>query len=254
MGGQGSGRPPSEETIIKRTMPVLTPIGTDLFLPNYSGLKSTARKDNVGESISHTTLSDIGTNTHAQIDFHIADSSDPHGATLTQTSLQITSYLMIVADYPQCGIYYYNPSLFGGGYNVFKRGTTGDADAAVASSSELGYNSFYGWDGTDYKRGGYFAFYSTENWDATHQGTLFNISTTLNGQDFNSERLVIDGDGIIIPKGNINSDYLIRGGYYSLDFSEGITATITTAKLTSGGANGSMTFKNGILTAQTAAT
>ena len=34
----------------------------------------------------------------------------------------------------------------------------------------------------------------------------------------------------------------------------GITVTITTAKLTTGGANGSMTFTNGILTAQTQAT
>lgn len=34
----------------------------------------------------------------------------------------------------------------------------------------------------------------------------------------------------------------------------GVTATITTAKLTGGGANGSMTFTNGVLTAQTAAT
>lgn len=34
----------------------------------------------------------------------------------------------------------------------------------------------------------------------------------------------------------------------------GLTATITTAKLTSGGSNGSMTFINGILTAQTQAT
>ena len=34
----------------------------------------------------------------------------------------------------------------------------------------------------------------------------------------------------------------------------GLTATITTAKLTAGGANGSMTFTNGILTAQTQAT
>ena len=43
-------------------------------------------------------------------------------------------------------------------------------------------------------------------------------------------------------------------GYQSSDGSTGISATITTAKLTPGGANGSMTFKNGILTAQTAAT
>ncbi len=34
----------------------------------------------------------------------------------------------------------------------------------------------------------------------------------------------------------------------------GITVTITTAKLTGAGTNGSMTFTNGILTAQTAAT
>jgi hypothetical protein len=34
----------------------------------------------------------------------------------------------------------------------------------------------------------------------------------------------------------------------------GITHTITTAKLTTGGSNGSMTFTNGILTAQTQAT
>ena len=44
------------------------------------------------------------------------------------------------------------------------------------------------------------------------------------------------------------------GGYKSSDGSAGITAVITTAKLTAGGANGSMTFKNGILTAQTQAT
>ncbi len=36
--------------------------------------------------------------------------------------------------------------------------------------------------------------------------------------------------------------------------SPGITATITTAKLTSGGTAGSMTFVNGILTKQTQAT
>jgi hypothetical protein len=42
MGGQGSGRLPSEETLVKRQYEKLTPIATDgdpLFLPNYSGLK-----------------------------------------------------------------------------------------------------------------------------------------------------------------------------------------------------------------------
>jgi hypothetical protein len=44
------------------------------------------------------------------------------------------------------------------------------------------------------------------------------------------------------------------GGTVSSDGSAGITATITTAPLTSGGSTGSMTFKNGILTAQTQST
>jgi hypothetical protein len=39
---------------------------------------------------SHTALTDIGTNTHAQIDTHIADTSDPHGASmLISTQLSV---------------------------------------------------------------------------------------------------------------------------------------------------------------------
>jgi hypothetical protein len=42
MGGQGSGRPPSVETVIARSQPVLTPIAEGLFLPNYSGIQQAA--------------------------------------------------------------------------------------------------------------------------------------------------------------------------------------------------------------------
>ena len=45
MGGEGSGRPPSVETLIKRSQPQLTPVGNDLFLPNYSGVQKEALKD-----------------------------------------------------------------------------------------------------------------------------------------------------------------------------------------------------------------
>lgn len=46
-------------------------------------------------------------------------------------------------------------------------------------------------------------------------------------------------------------DYFLRR---DLIFRRGFTGTITTAKLTGVGANGSMTFEDGILVAQTAAT
>jgi hypothetical protein len=42
--------------------------------------------------------------------------------------------------------------------------------------------------------------------------------------------------------------------YSNVTGTGGITRTITTAKLTPGGSNGSMTFTNGILTASTQAT
>jgi hypothetical protein len=38
------------------------------------------------------------------------------------------------------------------GINVRKRGTIGDANAAVTSGSEIGYHQFAGWDGSTYKR------------------------------------------------------------------------------------------------------
>ena len=38
-------------------------------------------------NISHTAISDIGTNTHAQIDTHIANTNNPHGVTKSQVSL-----------------------------------------------------------------------------------------------------------------------------------------------------------------------
>ena len=44
MGGEGSGRLPSVETILKRQTPIQTPIGNSIFLPDYSGLKPEAKK------------------------------------------------------------------------------------------------------------------------------------------------------------------------------------------------------------------
>lgn len=54
---------------------------------------------------------------------------------------------------------------------------------------------------------------------------------------------------------NLGSNTLRAGGFLSSDGSAGITVTIVTAQLTPAtGTQGSLTFKNGILTAQVAAT
>jgi len=45
MGGEGSGRKPSEETIVNRMTEQRTPIGDDVWIPNYSGLQPVKKTD-----------------------------------------------------------------------------------------------------------------------------------------------------------------------------------------------------------------
>lgn len=59
---------------------------------------------------------------------------------------------------------------------------------------------------------------------------------------------------IIEKDGVATEDFFIWLALVSELLESGYTGTITTAKLTGAGANGSMTFQHGILTAQTQAT
>ena len=67
-------------------------VANSTFAPIANGVSNGNSHDHSGgdgAQINHTTLSNIGTNTHAQIDNHISDNSNPHGSTLTQTTLVI---------------------------------------------------------------------------------------------------------------------------------------------------------------------
>jgi hypothetical protein len=59
-----------------------------------------------------------------------------------------------------------------------------------------------------------------------------------------------------IPNIPVSNAHEWREFFFNIDQSlkDGLNVTIVTAKLTGGGVNGSMTFVNGILTAQTQAT
>jgi len=81
------------------------------------------------------------------------------------------------------------------GFNVRKRGTMGDASAAVVSGAELGYNGFYGWDGSSWKRGAYFIAKAAENFTPTTAGTNFGIYTVSLGSTTGDLRLWITANG-----------------------------------------------------------
>ncbi len=86
----------------------------------------------------------------------------------------------------------------GDGWRVMKRGTTGDATAAVVDNAELGYASFYGWHGSDYARGGYFLFRAIENWSGSAQGTRLEISLTDEGATTTNVPIAAEGKFVLI--------------------------------------------------------
>lgn len=77
-----------------------TVVGDDSHSHGDTTVANTITLDNITQitNRSHTSLSDIGTNTHAQIDTHIADTSDPHGATLTQTDITLSGIFKVLEN------------------------------------------------------------------------------------------------------------------------------------------------------------
>lgn len=108
MGGEGSGRPPNVETLIKRQTPNIADAGEELILPNYSGLQKVKKTDPI---IADTELS-------GSFYVHLADSSDPHGTILTQTNINSSgtmsgSTILVTSDKTLSGSAYVPNIVFG---------------------------------------------------------------------------------------------------------------------------------------------
>lgn len=89
-------------------------------------------------TISHTNLTDKGTNTHAQIDSHIAATTDPHGSVMTVTGKVVTPVLENSGDITVDAKSADNTTIFlknsgGGGFNVRIQGQL-DVDGDVNST------------------------------------------------------------------------------------------------------------------------
>lgn len=104
---------------------------------------------------------------------------------------------------------YQSASTFSSGFNIYKRGTTGDVTAALTSGTELGYNSFFGWDGSAYGRGAFVLTKTTETWSGTGHGSYYSIWTTPTGSTTNAERMRIDQNGNVGIGGTPNANALL---------------------------------------------
>lgn len=86
---------------------------------------------------------------------------------------------------------------FSTGYNVQKRGNNASATGSVASGAELGYHSFFGWDGAAFNRAAYAITVATQDYALGSAGGQYRIATTPNNSTSAAVRLVINQDGSV---------------------------------------------------------
>jgi len=95
-----------------------------------------------------------------------------------------------------------------------KRGTTGNANGAVASGAEIGAILFQAWDGSAYNTGVNIAARSSEAWSASARGSRLAFSTVANTTTALNERMRIEHDGNLLLATTTNTASSGTGKHY----------------------------------------
>lgn len=85
--------------------------------------------------------------------------------------------------------------LFSDGIRMYKKGNGTSSTGAVKDGSEIGYHSFYGYDGSAYGRGAFALVKAVGDFSTTSHGMSYEVYTTPSGSTTAASRLKIGDDG-----------------------------------------------------------
>lgn len=139
---------------------------------------------------SAARISRVNLNATAYIDGATAGRLDITGTMVASASINAGASITSAANMTVAIVRNNN---FSDGVTVSKRGTTGDATAALTSGSEVGYHQFYGWDGTQQKRLAYVIVYADGNTTPTTGGGTYSI--VLRNPSTNAENTLLRLNG-----------------------------------------------------------
>lgn len=115
------------------------------FIPENIANKSTTTTLGASNTL-YPTQNAVKTYVDTQNALYVLKAGDTMTGALTTRGLAVVASVGVISATSQ------SANTFSSGLEIRKRGTTGDATAAVTGGSELGYHSFYGWSGSANKR------------------------------------------------------------------------------------------------------
>jgi hypothetical protein len=87
------------------------------------------------------------------------------------------------------------------GFEINKRGTTGDSTAALSSGSGIGTIDFLGWDGTAYGSAASVRSFTTEAWTGTNHGSSLVFTTVAIGATALATRAILTSSSLALSSG-----------------------------------------------------
>jgi hypothetical protein len=140
-----------------------------------------------------------------------SSSSIISGDLILNGNISLNGTINVTSSTTGLSLYITKQDVWSDGFHVRKRGNFTSPNAAIVNATELGYNAFYGWDGTSYGRGAYIFAVAEQDFSSNNHGSRLTFNTTAIGASDSTERLRIDSAGNVSIANTITAGSVVAG-------------------------------------------